>query len=130
MRMFMSGRYGTDELSYAMTFTSLIFLLLSTFFRRLRFLYLIALVLLFLSWFRTLSKNIYKRQNEREQYLEFRDTIKKAIRVRRDMFRDRKTHKYYRCPNCRNYVRIPKPAKGKTIIVTCARCHTEFTKRT
>lgn len=39
-----------------------------------------------------------------------------------------KGYKYYRCPDCRVQLRVPK-GKGK-ICITCPKCHTEFIKKT
>ena len=44
------------------------------------------------------------------------------------MWRERKTHRYFKCPNCKTMVRVPK-GKGK-IVITCTRCHHEIVKRT
>jgi len=39
-----------------------------------------------------------------------------------------KTHRYYRCPGCRQRLRVPR-GRGN-IVITCPKCHREFTKRT
>ncbi len=127
---FMQGRYGMDELSYFLSIAGLVLVLLSGLFRPLSFLYFLALAMLVWSWYRSFSRNIYKRQQERGKYLEIRERCRKRVTLRKNMWRDRKTHRYYKCPNCGAYVRIPKPGKGKNIMITCHRCHNSFNKRT
>lgn len=41
---------------------------------------------------------------------------------------DSKTHKIYRCPHCRQKIRVPR-GKGK-IEITCPSCRSKFIKRT
>ncbi len=130
IRTFMQGRYGVDELSYFLSTAGLILLLASCFIRPLAILYFPALAVLVWSWYRSFSKNIYKRQKERNKYLEIRRAIGKKVTLVRNMWRDRRTHRYYRCPNCRAFVRIPKPGKGRNIMITCHRCHHSFNRRT
>ena len=48
----------------------------------------------------------------------------------KNIWRDRKTHKYYKCPGCAAFVRIRKPEKGRRILVTCPKCRQSFEKRT
>ncbi len=132
-RMFqtwMQGRYGTDELSYTLSMAGLVLMLLSCLIRPLGILYLPALAMLVWSLYRSLSRNIYKRQNERNKYLELRRGAGKKLALLKNMWRDRKTHRYYKCPYCKAIVRIPMPGRGKNIVVTCHRCHGHFNKRT
>ena len=130
IQAFMQGRYGMDELSYFLSMTGLTLFLLSVLIRPLSILYFPALAVLIWSWFRSFSKNIYKRREERNAYLEFRRRGERNRTVIRSMWRDRKTHRYYKCPNCGAIVRIPKPAKGRNIEITCHRCRHSFRKRT
>lgn len=130
IRVFMQGRYGTDELSYFLLTAALVLLLLSCFIRQLSILYLFSLALLIWSWFRSLSRNIYKRQNERSKYLEIKTKIKQKPVLIKNMWRDRKTHRYYKCPHCKVFTRISNPGKGRNITITCPKCHNRFDKRT
>ena len=53
--------------------------------------------------------------------------VQQFFNLQKKRFSDR-SHKYYRCPSCKQMVRLPK-GKGK-IIVTCPSCHQKFEKRT
>jgi flagellar biosynthesis component FlhA len=129
IRQFMYGRYGYDELSRFLAIAGLVLLFLS-YIPYLRLFYLVSLALLIWSWIRALSKNIYKRQMERQKYLAVRYRIKQKFQLYKNIWRDRKTHKYYKCPHCKAVVRISKPGKGRTITVDCPKCGQGFTKRT
>ena len=129
MQNFMRGRHGTDELSIFLNWTAIVLWLLSLI-TGLSVLYPIGVVLFIWSLFRSMSRNLYKRETEREAFLRLRRKLSGPFRVRFRMLRERKTHKYFKCPNCRSYVRISKPPKGISISVRCSKCGTEFTKRT
>lgn len=127
-RRFMYGRYGSDELNIALlilavavslsnTFLSL-FLRLSVVYTRVisPILYLLMLALLGYSLFRSFSRNIYARQKENRWF-----------KLRWERLRDRK-NRYYRCPKCKQTVRVPK-GKGK-ISIHCPKCGETFIKKT
>ncbi len=124
----MQGRYGFDELSRFLAIAGLVLLLLSRV-PYLGILYFLAFVLLIWSWFRGFSKNKYKRQIERQKYLTIKNGVKQKILLLRNIWRDRKTHKYIKCPQCKAIVRIGRPGKGKTITVGCPKCKQEFSKK-
>jgi len=127
IQQFMQGRYGYDELSRFLAISGLVLILLS-FIPYLRILYFFSIILLVWSWFRTFSKNIYKRQTERQKYLTIKNKISQKLMFYRNVLRDRKTHKYYKCPHCKAVVRISKPGKGKTITINCPKCGQGFTR--
>jgi len=129
LQRIMQGRYGFDELSQFISILGLILLMLS-FFLRLYALYLIAFALLVWTWFRALSKNIYKRQAERSKYLNVKSKTMQKGRLCKNKWRDRKTHKYYKCPHCKAVVRITKPGKGRKISIHCPKCGNSFEKKT
>jgi uncharacterized paraquat-inducible protein A len=46
---------------------------------------------------------------------------------RKKEWAQRKTYAFFRCPKCRQRVRVPK-GRGR-ICITCPKCRTEFTRR-
>ena len=128
IRLFMQGRYGYDELSRFISVLSLAVLCLS-WIPHLRFLWFIAVGLLIFSTIRSFSRNISRRLNEREKYLQIRNSVTGRFRLLSDMWRDRKTHRYYRCPKCRSVMRIVYPGKGREISVHCRKCGASFDKK-
>ena len=125
MRAWMYGRYGYDELSKFLSIIALVCIFLSLF---VPLLYPIALIALIWSMFRGFSRNIEKRQKEREAYLKFTGNLKQSFKRRKNMWRDRKTHRYYKCPSCKNWLRVPK-GKGQ-IEITSPVCKGKLTRKT
>ena len=74
------------------------------------------------------SKQYYKRRQENTVYLQKTMHIRKIINRQRNKFKYRKTHKYLKCPQCHQDLRVPK-GKGE-ITITCPKCHHQFDKRT
>lgn len=127
LRKFMMGRYGGDQLSMVL----LIFSLLITFIAQLSGLPILAYISyvpLCISIYRILSRDIEKRRMENYKfavaispaYSWFNKMLKRA--------KDSKTHRYFKCPNCKTNLRVPK-GKGK-IVITCPKCNTEFREKT
>ena len=126
MIQFMRGRYGYDELGRTTMWLSLILLAVYAF-SGVKVLLILAIALLIFTDFRLLSRNIARRAEENRWFLKRTSFISgKILRVRRDLNERRHFH-IYRCPNCRQKIRIPK-GKGN-ISITCPRCHIEFTKK-
>ena len=129
MQVFMQGRYGRDELSRTLTIAAIVCIILALF-RPLRFFIYIALAILIWSLFRTYSKNHASRRKELDVYLKFKNTCTGKFKLVKGMWRDRNTHIYIKCPNCKAMIRLSKPPKGKRILVTCPKCKNQFEKRT
>lgn len=125
LQIWMYGRYGQDELSTCLGWVSFFLLILSMV---LPILYPLAFVPLVWSLFRCFSKNTYKRQQERYAYLRLIGKFKSAFRIRKRMWVERKTHRYYKCPGCKTYLRVPK-GRGR-IKITCSKCGAVITKKT
>lgn len=126
-QQWMSGRYGYDELSRALSTIALIFLLLA-FVPELKFLYVPAMLLWIISLFRCYSRNVEKRRSERGAYLRFTGRIKGWFALKKKAWKERKTHRYIRCKQCKVVLRVPK-GKGK-ICVTCNQCRSEIIIKT
>ena len=127
----MTGRYGSDQLNRALNFTTLILLVLSLFIGRSGFgslIWLLALAGLIWGTFRTFSRNILKRQRENEAYLGLTRKTRERFRGTRDRFRQRKDYRFFRCPSCRTWLRVPR-GKGK-LNITCRQCGERFTRST
>ena len=129
LQVFMQGRYGRDELSGALSICALVLIILA-FIRPLRFLVYIALIILIWSIFRSYSKNRAKRVEELNKYLKIKNFFISKFKLIKGMIRDRNTHLYVKCPDCKQYIRLRKPSKkGITISINCPKCKNNFTKK-
>jgi hypothetical protein len=124
-RRFLMGRYGVDQLSFAMLLLSMVLMMFTR--GRLWFLALLGMALLGLAYFRMLSRNISARAQENGRFLRYWYQAKNTWNRWVGQLDD-KTHRYYRCPGCRQQLRVPK-GRGR-IVITCPRCRREFVKKT
>lgn len=116
LRRFMAGRYGgADQLNMTVLVICLILSVAGSL-CRLPWLTLLAYIPTGWALFRCFSKNPYKRYEENRRFMQFWDRLK-----------DRQ-HRYYKCPKCRQQVRVPR-GKGK-ISITCPKCQEKFIKKT
>ena len=122
---FMIGRYGVDELSKFMVITAVILWVLNIFVDS-RFFYSWGMLILVLAYVRMFSKNVHKRYQENQKYLEIKSKVLARFRKEKSNMEQRKTHHIYKCPTCKQKIRIPR-GKGR-ICITCPKCKTEFTK--
>ena len=131
---FMYGRNGIDNF-YHFLFWTIIALSLINLFVKWWVLSIIELFVLIYAVYRVLSKNVYRRQRENQVYLECVEKIRRVynkvsrkvtqkISLVKNMWRDRKTHSYRRCPKCHNTLRLPK-IKGKHT-AACPCCDNKF----
>ena len=81
-------------------------------------------VFLFILIYRTLSKKLYNRQRENEIYLNILKLIKRPFLRFAHRIRDRKTHVYKKCPNCKKILKL-KRVKGNHT-VKCPNCKNTF----
>ena len=122
----MTGRYGPDQLGITMTVTSLVIYLLYGIlsFTPLMF---VSYVLLLLAVFRMMSRNIQRRRAENDRFIRHWWPVKTKINRFKTELSQRKTHKFFKCPSCRNNLRVPK-GKG-TLQITCPKCGERFIKK-
>ena len=122
---FFSGRYGSDTLNKTLTWIYIIgvilYMIVTLFIPPHPLVYFAYFVLSsgMMVWifFRMFSRNIAARRRENEKFCGF-------FKLRRNKFRDRKTHVYRKCPKCKAVLRLPK-SKGKHFVV-CPRCKNRF----
>lgn len=127
MQSFMYGRYGYDELSQFLSKTALLCVIVGLFAYP-GFFCGLAMALYLVTMFRMYSKNIMKRKQERDAYLRRTQPLRDWQALQKRKFNDRKTHKYYRCSQCKTSLRVPK-GKGK-IKIHCPKCGAEIVKKT
>lgn len=123
MANFFQSRYGIDELYKFLFILFWIIAILSIFIRN-PIIYLLEILICVFMFYRSLSRNIYKRQSENMRYLKMRDKVKGKITLQKRKWSERKTHIYRKCPNCKAEIRLPKK-KGKHVC-TCPRCKKDF----
>ena len=128
LRRFLYGRYGSDQLNMAILVAAVLVSLTNsvlTVFLRESTVYsgivapilsVIVYGLLIYSFFRMFSRNIYKRQRENRRFTQLWMRLK-----------DR-NNRYFRCPNCKQTVRVPR-GRGK-ICIRCPKCGEKFTRKT
>ncbi len=125
--VFMAGRNGNDQFNFFLLIADVALLLLASIFsRRLGgLLYPLVLILLGYSYFRMLSRNLYKRRTENENYLRLRARVLSRLRLVKERWIQRKEYKFFTCPSCKAVMRVPR-GRGKIKIV-CRKCGNSFT---
>lgn len=126
---FMQGRYGAygPDLLNRFLLISAVVLLVVSMFTGWDILYWISLAALGYSYFRMFSKNYSKRYAENQEFSKKTYKIRTFWASQKNLMRQRKTHHIYKCPDCKQKIRIPR-GKGK-IAVRCPKCGKEFIKR-
>ena len=123
MRRFMYGRYGVDQLNIFLLAAAVVLNVIAMILSRLgavcrligALMSLISYGFLIFYLFRFLSRNLEKRILENRRYLTWKSRIL-----------DRQ-NRYYRCPNCKQTVRVPK-GRGK-ICIKCPKCSEKFIRK-
>ncbi len=115
LQRFMYGRNGVDQLNIALLILGMVLCLIGSF-STWYIVYYLAYIPLFYAIFRMFSRNVAARREENARVVRLWNRI-----------RDR-SHRYFRCPKCRQTVRVPK-GKGK-INIRCPKCGESFIKKT
>lgn len=127
---FMQGRYGLDSFSRCLLVIGLAAMAISSFgvggtvgtaF------YGISWVVIGYCYFRVLSRNIQKRYAENQAFLARTYKIRGLFRKQKNKLLELRTHHIYKCPNCKQKIRVPR-GKGK-IEIRCPKCGTTFIKK-
>lgn len=101
-------------------------LLVVSLFSRYQIWYLLALIVLIYSYFRMFSRNIAKRYAENQKYLAYTAKVRQLFFKKKNELQQRKTHHIYKCPQCKQKIRVPR-GRGK-IEIRCPKCNTRFVK--
>ena len=125
MDQFMRGRYGTDTLNRHLILVWFLFVIANAFLHSL-VVYVIELIFCFITFYRMFSRNIVKRQGENAAYYRMRQKWNRAVRHLLVRFRERKTSRFFKCPNCKANIRMPR--KVGRFNIRCQKCGTNFQK--
>lgn len=112
---FFYGRYGVDQLYKFLMVVWIAILVANLIVSNIMGAGLIAIILSFVGiaivvfmTFRVFSKNIVARRIENERYLKVRNKIVGWFKLNNRKFKERKTHSYQKCPNCKKTIRLKK----------------------
>lgn len=123
IQRFFYGRNGFDQLNIFFFVLYVILFIVTIFLPWLVFYILMVAILALMVW-RTLSKNLTQRRKENAVFLKIWNPIAQFFKLPFLRFRDRKTHKYVKCPACKKYMRVKK-GKGEREI-NCPLCSNRF----
>lgn len=144
-RQFMTGRYGSDNLSRFMLAIAFVCMFLNIFLGSKTWIFAVLVWLfLILVYLRMFSRNIQARYNENTRYLMLKEKVVGFFRGKgsrgsssqntyqdtaqtHGTYRSDAEHRIFRCPSCNQRVRVPR-GRGK-IEITCPRCGNHFKKR-
>ena len=123
---FMNGRYGSDQLNFAIIITSILISLIGGIvFNRSMIITVIVYTLSFIVLYRSFSKKIYIRQKENLKFMSLIRPIKSKYNLIK-LNLTQKQFKHVQCPRCHRTLRVPR-GRGK-IEISCPHCHVSFDK--
>lgn len=143
---FMQGRYGMDQLYYALLVVYLILLVLNMIFRRIMVFGILSWIVLIFAFYRFFSRNVSKRSRENDKFMALLGRFSQNYagcggsgnfgRYNSGNFSGRNCtdlmtrirefpeKKYTSCPKCKATLRLPR-RRGKHT-VRCPRCGNRF----
>ncbi len=126
MNKFFKNRYGFDTLNYYLIYLLLIINTLSIFLKS-TLLNMISIFILIYILSRAFSKKYNKRQQENFAFQRFIYPYKNKLNALIQRQKQKKYYKFYKCPNCKQTLRVPK-GHGK-ITITCPKCNEKFDRK-
>lgn len=122
---FMYGRYGVDSLGKFLVALAFVTIILANITERGLFSMLSWFFLIY-AYFRMFSRKVYKRTAENQAFLSKTSGIRNWFYKQKNIMVQKKTHHIYKCPTCKQKIRVPK-GKGR-IEIRCPKCNTTFIK--
>lgn len=123
---FMYGRNGVDDFSRVLLWMTFVFVILD-WIMPVKVFYFVAFVSLFYSYYRILSKDCRRREQENAWYLHKTKSLRMFLQKKINRLKMKKEYHLYTCRQCKQVIRIPK-GKGK-IEITCPKCGNRFVKK-
>ena len=130
IQRFMYGRNGVDDLAKFESLLIWIPLVLSLFIRVgiVQLLLLVVMIgLMVHMYFRVFSRNTSKRYEENQKFLNLRYDWTVKFNKKKRKINQMKAYRFYKCPMCKQEVRVPK-GHGR-IEITCPKCREQFVRK-
>lgn len=125
LQRFMWGRYGSDRFNQFLLFCALVCLVIS--FVGGSLFYILGTIVVVYAYFRMFSRNVSRRSMENQRYLKTEMKVRSFFVGKKKEWAQRKEFRIYRCPKCRQKLRVPR-GKGR-IAIRCRKCGNEFIKK-
>ena len=125
LRRFMAGRYGGDAFGQFLAGAALVLFVLGLLFRR--GFYWLGLAVLAYSYYRMFSRDITRRRAENDWYWQKRQIAVRKFGQLRRRFALRRSYRYFRCPQCKQQLRVPR-GRGQ-ISINCPKCGAQFVRK-
>ena len=126
LQKLMYGRYGGDQLNNFLLILYFVFWLLAVI-TGVELISSLGMVCIFIGILRMMSRKIDRRRAENAKFLRLMAPANRWFKLQRTKAKD-KDHRYFKCPNCSQTLRVPR-GKGK-ITITCRACGTSFQEKT
>ncbi len=127
---FPADKYGGDELGRFLSSAALVCLLLAVVgpksWKSLAA--ICSLGLLAWCYSRIFSRNVTKRREENDRFLQRKQSVSDWLSIKWACIRQSRDYAFFRCPGCGRTVRVPR-RKGH-IRITCPHCGFTFDKKT
>ena len=126
IQKFMYGRYARiDELYKALLWLYIILLVVDLFLHS-KILLIVKFIVATVLIYRFFSKNIYKRNNENQKYIKFRNKLLKPFSNIKRNIKD-KDHVYKKCSKCKTILKLPVPTERGIKHAKCPKCKKRVT---
>ena len=127
LRNFMIGRYGPDHFNAFLIVIALILTVLTAV-TRAAILNFLSYAVLIYALFRMISRNVDARRRENDRFLKYWWPVRQWFVRRFVRLKESKHYAFFKCPACRNTLRVPR-GKGR-IQITCPKCGERFERKT
>ena len=120
LQKFMYGRYGVDELNKFL-FKIYVGLIILDLFVDNKILLFLELLIIFIMFYRLLSKNCYQRRKENKTFLSLKKKIANPFQNIKRNIQD-KDYVYKKCSKCKKTLRLPIPFERGFQYTRCPNC--------
>jgi hypothetical protein len=126
MQRFMVGRYGVDPLGRTLIWAAFAMIIIGNLLG-VSLVVTISIAAYLYAFFRVFSRNREARLRENAFYLQKTEKLRAGARQGYARFQNRKAYRYFRCPKCHAWLRLPRGVGA--VKVTCRQCGHGFDQR-